>query len=107
MIDWKTIVSKISLGKLYPSMRISLVDSVTPEGMRPAISIVMTVSDACETDLAPMSLFQCDPIPVGLETEEAAVEWIYSRVKAVLLHELDEFFRFDGRIFKRAQHPLS
>jgi hypothetical protein len=107
VIDITKILPKISVGKLCPSMRLSMVHHVGLYEEKPALGITIHVVDAASDDNTEVDLFQCCPLPERpFNTELAAVEWIYGRVRAVLLHELDEFFKFDGVAIKAPIHPI-
>ncbi len=104
-VDLHTLVSRISLGKMSPSMRVYMTEGADAHGTYPSICIAMDIVDAQSDDATPMPLYQCYRAPT-FETEQAAVHWIYDRVAEVLLHELAEFFRFDGKLVGVPEHPL-
>lgn len=106
--DLKSIISRISLGALCPSMQVIAVDSSTIDGVpvkRPGIVVVLKVEDAdtqvqktlCHTFVEPAK---------GFEDEAQAVEWVFEKVRSVLVHELQEFFRFDGTKLKPPPHSI-
>jgi hypothetical protein len=110
------VVSRISVGKLYPAMTLSVADSAGVQNVdgkivpinEQVLVINIDVVDAENQDLdeSTFTLTQHDPLPDGVEGEEQIVAWVYSRIEAVLLHEVAEFFRFDGQRFKSPAHPL-
>lgn len=116
MVDFRTLCSKISLGALYPSMKIQAVDrrymaassedpTLVPVD-EPAILITMDVVESATQGFKTI-LTQTFAIPKeALASEEAAVTWIFGRCAIVLLHELQEFFRYGGEVFRPPVHPI-
>lgn len=92
--------------EVIDSRSISLADdgTVTPIE-QPAIFITMHVVEAAE-ETYEMTLCQTFPVPSSLVDEREAALWIHGRIAAVLLHELDEFFRFDDQVLKPPAHPI-
>lgn len=107
--DLKSIVSRISLGALCPSVRVLAIDSATVEGVsieRPGIVIVIEAQDA-DTCTA-TTLCHTFPEPAGgFGSETLAAKWIFEKVRSVLVHELQEFFRFDGNKLQPPAHPIA
>jgi hypothetical protein len=110
MINLETLVSRITVGKLCPTMTITAMNTINHAGepSKPGINIEMTVIDA-QDQRFDLRLFQWFEVPERLLTgddERALVEWVFDRVKDVLVHELEEFFRFDNEMLRQPKHPL-
>lgn len=104
-VDVEKVLSRISIGKICPSMQLVIAKGADFRSEHKALGITMTVYDANNEDLEPLQIFQSYPIG-QFESEQAFVAWVYEKVKAVLVHELAEFFRLDGVVFQPPEHPL-
>lgn len=111
-VDLRSVCARVSVGALCPSMKIEYAarktmaldgEELVPVE-QPAIVVTMDVVDAHQQDLPRLPLLQSFAVPESaLASEEACAAWILGRLEVVMLHELREFFRFDGEVLRRTR----
>jgi hypothetical protein len=109
MINLAATVAKISLGKLCPSMQLHATTIVGVNREDPAVNITIEVADADEQEYV-LGLAQLHRVPFALlegVDERPLVAWILERCQDVIMHEVAEFFRYDGARFAPPTHPLT
>jgi len=105
----RRVVGQISLGKMFPRMKIEVTKQVTRTSERPAILISIDTVDSVHPENE-TQIFECCPVPEPLLVEgreRELVRWIHERCQDELLHELDEFFCYQGETFVKAVHPVT
>jgi hypothetical protein len=105
----KRVVARISLGKMWPRMKIEVTKQVTHDAEHPAILISIDTVDSLHQDNE-TRIFECSPVPEELLVEgreRELVRWVHERCQDELLHELDEFFCYQGETFVKAAHPVT
>ena len=105
----KRIIEGISFGRFKPNISIEATTKVTPAGEAPAILISIDAFDAMSDDEEVIHLCECYVAPdfTGDNADERLAVWIKERCQDVLLHEMDEFFRFRGKMLTRPAHPVT
>ena len=106
----RRVIDQISLGRFLPSLTIEATTQVTHDDRRVAILVTVDVVDALHQDDGNIRLHECSPVPIDLldpAREIALVRWIHERCQDVILHELDEFFRYRGKTVVKAAHPVT
>ncbi len=101
----RRVVEGISFGEFEPKLTVEVTTKVTSTDERPAILIGLSTVDATSTDGERIGLYECFAAP-DLDDKALAV-WIKERCQDVLLHEMDEFFRFRGEMLDTPVHPVS
>ena len=105
----RRVVGQISLGKMFPRMKIEVTKQVTRTAERPAILVSLDTVDSVHPENE-TRIFECSPVPDELLVEgreRELVRWIHERCQDELLHELDEFFFYEGETFVKAAHPVT
>lgn len=88
-------------------MKIEVADSGNVPDTQ-VVTIFVVVTDASAPELEPMTLTQFYNVQRDrFQTEAEVVTWLYARVEDVLLHEVAEFFTFDGAVLRPPKHPLT
>ncbi len=103
------VVERISLGKMWPRMKVEVTKQVTHDAERPAILISIDTVDSVHQENN-TRICECVPVPEVLTTkgyERELVRWIHERCQDELLHELDEFFCYRGETVAKAVHPVT
>lgn len=104
------VASEVSFGRFKPAMSIEVTTKTTSEGEFPAILIGIDAYDATELDNATeapdsIRLYECHRAP-DLD-DRALANWIRERCQDIILHEMDEFFRWRGEPVIMPKHPVS
>jgi hypothetical protein len=105
----RRVVGQISLGKMFPRMKIEVTKQVTRTEERPAILISLDTVDSVHPENE-TQIFECCPVPEALLVlgcERELVRWIHERCQDELLHELAEFFCYQGEQVVQAAHPVT
>jgi len=109
MINLAATVAKISLGKLCPSMQLHATTIIGVDREDVAVNIMIEVADADAQEYM-LGLAQLHVVPKALlegDDERPLVAWILERCQDVIMHEVAEFFRYDGARFAPPAHPLT
>lgn len=99
------VVEGVSFGGFRPRIQIEVVTKTTSTSERPAILIAIDTVDSTSTSNETIRLYECFAAP-DLDDVRLA-HWIKERCQDVLLHEMDEFFRFRGETVSKAAHPVA
>jgi len=105
----RRVVGQISLGKMFPRMKIEVTKQVTRTAERPAILVSLDTVDSVHPENE-TRIFECSPVPDELLVEgreRELVKWVHERCQDELLHELDEFFCYQGETFVKVAHPVT
>lgn len=100
-----TVVAGISFGDFKPRITVGVTTKITSTEERTAILICIETVDSTSADDAPIQLWECFAAPDVDDVQLA--RWIKERCQDVLLHEMDEFFRFNGAMIDRPAHPVA
>jgi hypothetical protein len=99
------VVEAVSFGAFRPAISIEVTTKVTSTEERPAILVSVETVDAMSADDRPIRLYECFMAP-DIEDAQLAI-WIKERCQDLLLHEMDEFFRFRNEIVATVAHPVA
>lgn len=100
------IVGGISFGGFRPRIDVGVTVKVTTAGEHAAILIGIDAVDAMSNDSEPLRLYECFAAPDFEDDAQAAI-WVKERCQDVILHEMDEFFRFRGEMVQKPVHPVA
>lgn len=99
------VVEQVSFGGFRPLVTVEVTTKITSTEEAPAILIGINTVDAMSSDTDPIRLYECFIAP---DIDDVSLaRWIKERCQDVLLHEMDEFFRFRGEIVDMAAHPVA
>lgn len=99
------VIAGISFGAFRPAMTLEVTTKVTVEAERPAVLIGIDARDVEDQDGPPIRLYECHAAP-DLDDRALAI-WVRDRCQDIILHEMDEFFRYKGEPVVTAVHPVS
>jgi len=101
----RSIVEGISFGGFKPTISIEVTERETSTDKRVAILIGIDTVDSAATDGKTIRLYECFAAP-DYDDVKLAI-WIKERCQDVLLHEMDEFYRFRGEMVTVPVHPVA
>lgn len=96
------VARQVSFGDFRPRVSVEVVTKETSSGSWPAVLVGVDTVDS--EGGGPMRLFECHVAP-DLPERELAL-WVKERCQDLLLHEMDEFFRFRGAPLEVPVHPV-
>jgi len=100
-----SVLKDVSFGKFLPHITVEATTKVTSTGEYPAILISIETVDAMSSDDDPIRLYECFAAP---DVDDVSLaRWVKERCQDVLLHEMDEFFRFRGGMIDKPAHPVA
>jgi hypothetical protein len=101
----RSVVAGVSFGGFKPRIDITVTTKVKADGEFPAILIGIDTVDSAATDGKTIRLYECFAAP-DYDDVKLAI-WIKERCQDVLLHEMDEFYRFQGKMVTIPAHPVA
>jgi len=90
-------------------MTIEATTKTLADGDHPAVLISIETVDAENQDDGSITLYECHVVPSQFHalSDEMLANWMRERCQDIVLHEMDEFFRFDGEPLVKAEHPVT